>query len=169
MYSAESGALNESLSDIFGVIVSNYRGSRRRRLDLWNWEMGEDLDQTGGVAIRDIRHPELFGQPNHMDDYRNLPESEDHGGVHTNSGIHNRAGYLMLTSRRSPEHPTTLTPTEVAALYYLSVTQFLSRTSTFSDSRQGVILAAKSLFRNRADRDELIQVIESSFSGVGIE
>ncbi len=168
MYSGQSGALNESLSDIFGVIVSNYRGSRRRRLDLWDWEIGEDLPEDGGPALRDLGRPARFGQPEHMDDYRDLPEAVDHGGVHTNSGIHNKAGYLMLTARRAPGTATILAPTEVAALFYLGVTQFLSRTSTFADSRAGVVLAAHSLFRNAADKDERIRVVEQSFEAVGI-
>lgn len=167
-YAGEPGALNESLSDIFGVIVSNSRGSRRSRPDLWNWEIGEDLTETGGTPLRDVSQPSRFGQPEHMDDFRDLPLAQDHGGVHVNSGIHNKAAFHLLMARPASGQGFVLAPTEVAALYYLAVTQYLGRTSGFADSRTAVTLAARSLFRTAANLDARIAAIDAAFDAVGI-
>lgn len=167
-YAGQPGALNESLSDIFGVIVSNSRGNRRRRPDLWNWEIGEDLVETGGTPLRDVSQPGRFGQPEHMGDYRDLPLDQDHGGVHKNSGIHNKAAFNLLMTRPASGLGFVLEPNEVAALYYLAVTQYLGRTSRFSDSRTAVTLAARSLFRNASDLDARIEAIDAAFDAVGI-
>lgn len=164
-YAAMSGALNESYSDIFGVIVSNLGATG---LDAWNWQMGEELDETG-IPIRDLRSPGLHDQPETMQDYRNLPVDERHdwGGVHINSGIHNKAAYLLLTAQDSAGAPL-FDPRSVAALFYIALSQHLSRTSTFSDSRRGVELAARSLFRRDADLEQKLRAIAQAFDAVGI-
>jgi bacillolysin/neutral peptidase B len=159
--------LNESHSDIFGIIVSNVGEPDPRK---WNWELGEGLID-GVPALRDMSDPKRFGQPAHMDEFKVLPNTYpgDWGGVHTNSGIHNKAAYNMLTGEDSA-HNLILTPTEVAAVFYLSLTQQLSRTSQFIDSRRGVVTSALTLFRNLTDkaRKAKIAVIEQSFEKVGI-
>jgi Zn-dependent metalloprotease len=80
-YENQSGALNESFADIFGAMV-----------DRDDWTVGEDLN---GQGIRSLQDPTGFGDPAHMDDFRKWPLSRDKGGVHTNSGIPNRAYYLL--------------------------------------------------------------------------
>ena len=80
-YENQSGALNESFADIFGAMV-----------DRDDWTVGEDLN---GEGIRSLQDPTGFGDPAHMDDFRKWPLSRDRGGVHTNSGIPNRAYYLL--------------------------------------------------------------------------
>jgi Zn-dependent metalloprotease len=166
-YALQPGALNESHSDIFGIIVSNVGEPDPRK---WNWELGEGLID-GVPALRDMSDPKRFGQPAHMDEFKVLPNTYpgDWGGVHTNSGIHNKAAYNMLTGEDSA-HNLILTPTEVAAVFYLSLTQQLSRTSQFIDSRRGVVTSALTLFRNLTDkaRKAKIAVIEQSFEKVGI-
>jgi bacillolysin/neutral peptidase B len=164
-YARESGALNESYADIFGIIVSNLGESD---VDRWNWEMGEDLDLTG-VPIRDMSDPPRRGQPAHMVDFRHLDPGEqpsrfnDSGWVHHNSGIHNKAAYNLMTAK-------VFTPSEAAGLYYLALTQYLSRTSGFSDSRRAVVLAAQTLFRSDPAevRDAKLAAIAAAFDAVGI-
>jgi bacillolysin/neutral peptidase B len=166
-YVEQSGALNESYSDIFGVIIANFDTPHAAD---WRWEVGEGLSPDG-KAFRDLAHPARFGQPEQMAQYRRLPDTErgDWGGVHTNSGIHNRAAFLMLTAKGAAGQPA-LTPREVAAVFYLALTQQLSRTSQFSDSRRGVMLAARSLFRTLApaDRDLKLGAVANAFRVVGI-
>ena len=60
--------------------------------------MGEDVYTPGqnGDALRSMSNPERFGQPSHMDDYVNT--QSDNGGVHTNSGIPNKAAYNTIRS-----------------------------------------------------------------------
>ena len=80
-YLFESGALNESFADIFGHFV-----------DPSDWLIGED---TPGGPLRDMSDPPAYGHPDRYLNYLFLPSSNDAGGVHTNSGIHNKAAYLL--------------------------------------------------------------------------
>ena len=86
VYECQSGALNESFSDIFASNV-----------DTDDWEIGEDLPNG---AIRDMSDPGRFGDPAHVDDYDTRPNdgdpANDHGAVHSNSGIPNYAYYLIV-------------------------------------------------------------------------
>ncbi|MBJ6759641.1 M4 family metallopeptidase [Myxococcaceae bacterium JPH2] len=164
-YQGETGALNESYSDIFGILVANRHEPDVSR---WDWRMGEELSETG-VPLRDLSQPSKYGQPEHMRDFVPLPLDalHDWGGVHRYSGIHNRAAYLILTAKDASGRPL-FTPAEVAALFYLTLTQRLSRTSTFSDSRRGMLLSARSLFRADAARSDRLQALEAAFDAVGI-
>jgi Zn-dependent metalloprotease len=162
-YRFQSGALNESYSDIFGIIVSNIGESD---IGSWNWEMGEALNETG-VPIRDMRDPTRVNQPAHMDDYREMPLDNDEGGVHTNSGIHNKAAYNILTAKAS-NGKFLFSAVDVARLFYKALLSQLSRNSEFVDSRKGVVLAAKTQFLTDAQRAEKIAAIERAFDEVGI-
>lgn len=164
-YAFESGALNESYSDIFGIIISNYA---TRNIGKWNWELGEDLQGTG-IPLRDLRDPTKFGQPAHMGDYQNMPFERDNGGVHINSGIHNKAAYNLINSKDN-NGSYIFKRKEAAALFYLALTLHLSRTSGFSDSRRGMEIAARTLFRkdpNTIKADKL-SAIAKAFDDVGI-
>ena len=82
----QSGALNESFADLFGAMVDR---------DDW---LSKDL-YDNGAALRDMETPERGNQPSTFADYEHLPDTEgDWGGVHINSGIQNRAFYLMAVS-----------------------------------------------------------------------
>ncbi|HEU4840558.1 MAG TPA: M4 family metallopeptidase, partial [Ilumatobacteraceae bacterium] len=165
-YAMQPGALNESYSDIFGVLIANATEPDVRQ---WNWELGEGLLEDG-LPFRDLADPARFRQPAHMRNFRRLPNTwpGDWGGVHINSGIHNKAAHLMLTARAA-RRPV-LTPDEVAAVFYLALTQHLSRTSQFVDSRRAVVTSARTLFRKRTTRtrDRKLAAIEQAFDDVGI-
>lgn len=108
-YVGQSGALNESVSDVWGAVVSQWvLGQEAREAD---WLIGAGLftDRVQGVALRSMAAPgtayddPALGkdpQPGHMDDYVHLPHDaqNDNGGVHINSGIPNRAFHLFATS-----------------------------------------------------------------------
>jgi Zn-dependent metalloprotease len=164
-YAGETGALNESYSDIFGVLISN---ATQLSIDKWRWEVGEGLSDAG-AAFRDMSNPGRFGQPSHMKNFKTLPNTRDgdYGGVHVNSGIHNFAAYKIMTAK-GDDSKYLFTPQESAALFYLALTQQLSRTSTFSDSRRGVLLAARTLFRNDPAAALRVAGIEQGFGAAGI-
>jgi Zn-dependent metalloprotease len=88
IYRDQSGALNESFSDIFGEFVDQLNQPPDPPSD--DWLLGEDLPIG---AIRDMSDPPLFNQPDRVSSY-NCTDS-DNGGVHINSGIPNKAAYLM--------------------------------------------------------------------------
>lgn len=165
-YAGASGALNESYSDIFGVLISN---DAEPDIGRWNWQMGEELDGTG-VPIRDLSAPERYGQPAHMRDYRDLPVDEwnDWGGVHTNSGIHNKAAFNLICAPGEGGQGFLFTPRECAILFYLALTQYLSRTSGFADSRRAVTLAAQTYFRNDPAREAKVRAVDAAFDAVGV-
>jgi Zn-dependent metalloprotease len=64
-----------------------------------------------------------------------------------------------------------LSPTEVAAIFYVTLTQRLSRTSQFVDSRRGAVSTARSLYRTLpADqRDAKVKAVEDAYTAVGID
>ena len=108
-YHRQSGALNESISDVFGVLTLQLQ--RRQSAAQASWLIGQGLftPRVKGRALRDMLRPgtayddPVLGkdpQPASMSGYRNLPDTEagDWGGVHTNSGIPNRAFALFARS-----------------------------------------------------------------------
>ncbi|PWW25059.1 thermolysin metallopeptidase-like protein [Geodermatophilus normandii] len=102
VYHNQSGALNESMSDVIGVLVKQW--SLRQTADEADWLIGAEVFTPGieADALRSLAAPgqaydnELLGkdpQPAHMRDYVQLPDTDegDNGGVHINSGIPNKA------------------------------------------------------------------------------
>ncbi|KAH7151806.1 hypothetical protein B0J13DRAFT_546884 [Dactylonectria estremocensis] len=100
-YYGQPGALNEHVSDVFGIMVKQQ--VQDEKSDVADWLIGEDCILPGvkGVALRSMKAPGTayddprFGkdpQPNHMKDYKVMVD--DNGGVHVYSGIPNRAFYL---------------------------------------------------------------------------
>jgi Zn-dependent metalloprotease len=163
-YLNESGALNESYSDIFGILISNFD---KPDIAKWDFQLGENLT-ANDRPLRDLRKPSLFNQPEHMSKFKVTPS--DSGGVHTNSGIHNFAAFKIITARDSQKR-FVFKPNELAAMFYIALTQQLTRQSGFSASRRGVTLAAQTLFRNAppATLKARVAVIAKAFSDVGIK
>ena len=87
--------------------------------------------------------------------------------MHTNSGIHNKAAFLILTAKDA-NGALLFDAATVAKLFYLTLSQQLSRTSGFVDSRRGVLLSAMTLFRNDPNQQEKLQAIAMAFEAVGI-
>jgi neutral peptidase B len=167
VYQGETGALNESYSDIFGTIVSN-RG--RPDIAKWDWLIGDGIS-SGIEAFRDMRDPTRFNQPKLMKNFKALPlkRKSDEGGVHINSGIHNFAAFKVMSATRRGAF--VFKPAELAAMFYVALTQQLSRQSTFADSRRGVVLATRSLFRARPQKqiDARVAAVEAGFEAAGIK
>lgn len=105
VYTGQSGALNESMSDVFGSLVK--QRDLGQAADEADWLIGAGLftARVQGTALRSMRAPgtayddPVIGtdpQPGHLDDF--VETTEDHGGVHINSGIPNRAFHLAATA-----------------------------------------------------------------------
>ncbi|MGA7803319.1 M4 family metallopeptidase [Bradyrhizobium sp.] len=167
VYQGETGALNESYSDIFGTIISN---RAEPNIAKWDWSIGDGIS-SGIEALRDMRDPTRFGQPKLMKDFKELPLKHecDAGGVHINSGIHNFAAFNMMSAISG--RASVFKPAELAAIFYISLTQQLSRQSTFADSRRGVVLATRSLFRKLPQKkiDARVAAVEAGFDAAGIK
>ena len=103
-YSQQPGALNESMSDVFGSLVKQYK--LQQIAGEADWLIGQGLlsENVKGIALRSMKAPgtayddPVLGkdpQPAHMKDYVNTVN--DNGGVHINSGIPNHAFYVIAT------------------------------------------------------------------------
>lgn len=100
-YAGQTGALNESFSDIFGALTKQYCLNQTARQADWIIGQGLFTPNVRGAGIRSLKAPgsayddPVLGkdpQPAHMRDYKNI--ADDHGGVHINSGIPNHAFYV---------------------------------------------------------------------------
>jgi hypothetical protein len=105
VYEGQSGALNESVSDVFASCLKQRLLGQDAVAGDWLIGAGLFLPGVQGRALRDMAHPgtayddPVLGkdpQPGHMDDY--IETTDDHGGVHLNSGIPNRAFQLAATA-----------------------------------------------------------------------
>jgi Zn-dependent metalloprotease len=102
-YSGQSGALNESISDVFGSLVKQYHLSQNA--DEADWLIGADIvGPLLAPALRSMKAPGTANrydtQPADMTHYVNT--AQDNGGVHTNSGIPNHAFYVVATTLGGP-------------------------------------------------------------------
>ncbi|NHC39028.1 peptidase M4 family protein [Bacillus sp. MM2020_1] len=144
-YQYQSGALNESISDTFGVF-----------LDKEDYLVGEDVytPNKAGDALRSLSNPELYGQPSTMSAYVNT--TSDNGGVHTNSGIPNKAAYLTISS---------LGTAVAEKIYYRALTVYLTPTSNFSGARAALLAAAADLYGSTSTQ---YNAVKSAWTQVGV-
>jgi bacillolysin len=166
VYQDQSGALNESVSDIFGIIVKNWSANPPEGGDVsnWDWELGPGLGD-GGLPLRDMSDPTRTSDPAHMDNYD--PTSSDNGGVHINSNIHNKAAYNVLTATDSAGQRM-FTPREVALLYYLALTR-LGRMDGFQEMLTELLDVASSMYAgDPAVRADKTDAIRAAYQAVGI-
>ncbi|ALP37751.1 bacillolysin [Paenibacillus sp. IHB B 3084] len=154
-YYGESGALNESFSDIIGNDIQRK-----------NWLVGDDIytPNIAGDALRSMSNPTLYDQPDH---YSNLYKgSSDNGGVHTNSGIINKAYYLL--AQGGTFHNVTVSGIgrdAAVQIYYSAFTNYLTSTSNFSNTRAAVVQAAKDLYGANSAQ---ATAAAKSFDAVGV-
>jgi bacillolysin/thermolysin len=152
VYENQPGALNESMSDIFGYLIEGQPS---------DWLMGEDCYTPGtpGDAFRSLQNPTLYDQPDHMNNYQYLPNTQagDWGGVHINSGIPNKAFYLAATTINNNS--------KMSQIYYRALTNYLTRTSQFIDARNALIQSATDLYGAGSAETT---AITNAFTSVGI-
>jgi Zn-dependent metalloprotease len=139
-YYMQSGALNESLSDMFGEAVDLWntdRGDPTRRGNdtaAVRWLMGEDVPGLG--AIRSMMNPNQFGDPGKTSDTQYSCDNVygDNGGVHTNSGVPNHAFALSVDG--GTYNGITVSGIglrKAAQIQYRVLTQYLTSAADFLD------------------------------------
>lgn len=146
VYANESGALNESFSDIFGVAVESFANN-----NALNWIMGEDATPNGN-GIRNMANPNAFNDPDTYLGTHYYTGSQDNGGVHTNSGVQNFWYYLLTVGGSGTNDVNALY--NVAALGSLKAsriafrnnTVYLTPNSDYSDARFYAIQSAIDLY-----------------------
>ncbi|AYA39484.1 peptidase M4 family protein [Xenorhabdus nematophila] len=166
-YAYESGALNESISDVFGIMVKQY--ANNQKYDESDWLVGQGLlgssfnpDNKSDVALRSFINPgKAFTadkQVGHMDQYENMPFSKDNGGVHILSGIPNRAFYLAAIALGG------YTWEKAGKIWYETLLdERLSSFADFEDFAKLTIENAEKLFSK-----ETSTIISNSWKEVGI-
>lgn len=144
VYSGQSGALNESVSDIFGNMVERYAKGASAN----NWLVGEQVytPGTSGDALRNMGNPHAQGQPDHWSE---TPfASGGSCGVHTCSGVPNKAFYLL--SQGGTHHlggsMTGIGADRAAAIWYYALTSYMTSGTTFAQARTATINAANALY-----------------------
>jgi Zn-dependent metalloprotease len=148
IYRKQSGALNESFSDVFGSMVKQYQ--RGQNADEADWLVGEGIlgPALKGTALRSMMAPgtafEMDRQPGHMDDYVELPDDNqpqnDNGGVHINSGIPNHAFALAATAVGGKAWE------RVGKVWYTTLTERLEPNSDFVSAAEATVTVAGQLF-----------------------
>lgn len=150
-YSGESGALNESWSDVFGDMVENYaHGNHDWRITSLCYGPGNDTDELRSLA--DPHHATDLGyttddDPDHYSE--RYTGDSDYGGIHHNSGISNKAFYLLTDggSHHLGGSMTGIGETAAARIWYVAqVDGYLTSDSTFAGARKATRLAAISKY-----------------------
>ncbi len=130
-YYYQSGAINESFSDLWGEYYDQTNGLGTDTAGV-KWQIGEDISDLG--TIRNMSDPAAFGDPDKMSS-GNYDESEDdNGGVHHNSGLNNKAVFLMVDGGSfNGKTVTALGWTKTVAIYYEVNTNLLTSGADYSD------------------------------------
>jgi Zn-dependent metalloprotease len=133
IYDRQSGALNESMSDVFGSLVKQYKN--KQSADQADWLIGEGTlrPEINGKALRSMAEPgtafEGDTQPGTMSGY-DEDGGRDNGGVHRNSGIPNRAFYLAATAIGGNAWE------QAGQVWYIALTEKLRANADFKTAAQ---------------------------------
>lgn len=166
-YYGQSGALNESLADVFGSLIKQYAlGQSAEQAD---WLIGAGLLGPGvdkGAALRSMKAPgtayddDVLGkdpQPATMDDY--VRTSRDNGGVHINSGIPNHAFYLLATALGGNAWE------RAGRIWYATLTGGeLANDAQFADFARLTVASARTLY----GEGDVTQAVLKAWSQVGV-
>lgn len=167
IYRNESGALNESFSDIMGTSIEFFfqpPGNGPLQAD---YLCGEDVVRPGG--LRSMSDPGTFGDPDHYS--KRFLGSGDNGGVHINSGISNQAYYLAIeggtnrTSGLSVQGVGGANREQIEKVFYRAFTQLMPANSTFSVARAATIQAARDLYGNNSAAE---RAVTQAWTAVGV-
>ncbi len=130
-YYYQSGAINESFSDVWGEFYDQSNGLGNDTVGV-KWLLGEDV--TGMGALRNMSNPPAFNDPDKMTSVYYYTGGEDSGGVHFNSGVNNKAVSLMVDGGTfNYQTITALGWTKVGAIYYEVQSKLLTSGADYSD------------------------------------
>lgn len=143
-YYMQSGAINEALSDIWGEFIDlSYTNGLDDDTAGVRWLMGEDIP---GGAIRSMSDPTAFGDPDRIGSPNYYCGINDRGGVHWNSGVANKAAYLMADGGTFNGYNITgIGLAKTAHIWYYVQTNLLTSGSDYQDLGLGLSQACSSL------------------------
>ena len=141
VYQGESGAINESISDIFGTLIQAANQS-------FNWTIGEDI----GFVFRDMANPNAFLNPDTYQGVYWASGAADNGGVHTNSGVGNFWFFLLsqggvgVNDIGNSYDVVNIGISDAESIVIRTLTTYLGPGSNYLDYRQMSIQSAIDLF-----------------------
>jgi len=167
-YEGQTGALQQSLGLVFGVLVKQYRLGQSA--DEADWTIGAEALAPGvaGTALYSLaapgtayKDPVLGSDPQvgHMSAY--VQTVQDNGGVHLNSGIPNRAFYCVAKTLGGP------TWERAGRIWYAAMRDpGLRRTSGFRRFARATVEAAEKLY---GAEDAAVEAVRSGWEQVGVK
>jgi Zn-dependent metalloprotease len=169
-YFGESGAINESISDIIAAAIEiQVNGST-----LYNGVMTNEwiISDLNGMGIRDMSNPNSFNQPDTYGgtNWASPTSSYDNGGVHINSGIGNYWFYLLCsggngTNDLSYTYNVSPIGVDIALEVVLNSYAYMNSNASYEDFREATILAASVLYNDCAITEQIIE----AWKAVGVE
>ncbi len=170
VYMDESGALNESMSDIFGKALEYYVTP-----DKFNWLIGQAfILNESERPFRNMEDPNQEGHPKYYDGEMWFEGEADNGGVHINSGVLNYWFYLIVeggqgeTEKGVPFDITGIGMDKAIQVPFLMQQAYLTRTSTYSDAYNGAVAAAIDIYGEDSDEyDTVIRALNAIGLPVG--
>jgi bacillolysin len=166
IYLDQSGALNESMSDVMGVGAEWYAQQQNPAVKM-NWMIGEYAWTPGtpGDAMRYMNDPKRDNYSvDHLSEYALQPE------VHGASGIPNNAFYLLTeggrnrTSGRVVEHGIGIEKS--LQIFYRALAHYYTQRTSFSQARQATLQAATDLYGAGSTE---VETVKQAWSAVGVE
>ena len=169
IYQNESGALNESFSDMMGTSVEFFYQPVGGGPEKADYLIAEDVVTPGG--IRSMENPAAFGQPDHYSKRAIVPLSNDNGGVHANNGIGNQAYYLAIeggtnrTSGLPVQGVGGANRDQIEKAMYRGFTQLMPANATYSVARAVTIQAATDLYGSGS---AAVRALTQAWTAVGV-
>ncbi|MBC7797643.1 MAG: peptidase M4 family protein [Pyrinomonadaceae bacterium] len=144
VYSNESGALNEAVSDIFGAMVERY--TRGESADTWKIGESAYTPSTSGDALRYMDNPTRGNQPDFY--ATRYIGTGDNGGVHINSGIANYEFYLLAKGGTTPRGAsmTGIGADKAARIWYRALTSYMTSNTNFRGARTATLNSAAAIY-----------------------
>ena len=139
----QSGAISESLSDLWGELVDQTNSRGNDAPDV-RWLIGEDIGGLG--AVRNMSDPAAFGHPDRMTSPLYQTGDDDNGGIHANSGVNNKAASLMVDG--GTFNGQTVAPLGIektARIYYEAQTNLLTSSADYEDLFHALFQACSNL------------------------
>jgi Zn-dependent metalloprotease len=166
-YHDQPGALNESMSDVFGTLVK--QRVKKQKVDRADWLIGEGLftKKVKGKALRSMSAPGTAyddpnlgkdPQPAHMKNY--VKTHEDEGGVHINSGIPNHAFYLTAMELGGYAWE------EAGRIWYVALRDTLRPKNSFATAAKRTYQVAGVIFGVGSEEQKAVR---TGWEGVGVK
>jgi Zn-dependent metalloprotease len=158
-YYMQSGAINEALSDIWGELIDLTNGKGDDTAGV-RWLLGEDLPIG---AIRNMKDPTLYGDPDRMGSPNYVCGTADSGGVHYNSGVANKTAYLLTDGDTFNGYTVIgLGIDKVADLFYEVQTNLFTSGSDYQDLYDALVQAAVNLGFSASDRQQVQNAVDAT-------